>query len=413
MLTEEYSVTAGQAGGAAVAQISRVTSPPVHKSEHYGDAEFLGQQPRLIDLLPRQPIGFVLCLLGGLMAIMGLECLYAWMPELASLAVGGRLTAFDLAAPGSLGAWFSSLVLLAATVTALQIYTVRRHKMDDYHGRYRIWLWAAGCWFWLATDAAAGLHQGFQAVMTGVTGTGLLGDGAIWWVSAWFLLLAVIGSRLLVDMWTCRLSTASLISAWLCYTAAFCAHLGWLLPGGGPNHVLLRQGLQMGGDLLVLLAMGLHARFVLLDARGLLPRRAPESKGEETARRQARRGLKVVSNEENEADEQSEAQESAGDGQWRATGATKPEPQPAPRGVDPGTPVKLASPPAQAATTPAKPAPSPLGAKVSAATTGTSKDADADDSSGDPKLSKADRKALKKRLLEERLKREQRTAGKW
>jgi hypothetical protein len=40
-------------------------------------------------------------------------------------------------------------------------------------------------------------------------------------------------------------------------------------------------------------------------------------------------------------------------------------------------------------------------------------DLDPGESSGDQKLSKADRKALKKRLLEERLKREQRTAGKW
>ena len=76
------------------------------------------------------------------------------------------VAAFDLGGKGSLAAWFSSLMLLAASLVAVLVYTVRRHRMDDYRGRYRVWLWAALCWFLMATDAAASLHEGFRDLMT-------------------------------------------------------------------------------------------------------------------------------------------------------------------------------------------------------------------------------------------------------
>ena len=71
----------------------------------------------------------------------------------------------DLGNYGSLGNWFASLLLLVASLLAITIYSVRRHKVDDYRGHYHIWLWAAACWFVMATDVAASLHQGFQQVM--------------------------------------------------------------------------------------------------------------------------------------------------------------------------------------------------------------------------------------------------------
>ena len=39
------------------------------------------------------------------------------------------------------------LTLILAGLAAVLVYTVRRYKTDDYRGYYRIWLWAAMCWF--------------------------------------------------------------------------------------------------------------------------------------------------------------------------------------------------------------------------------------------------------------------------
>ena len=126
----------------------------------------------------------------------------------------------DLGNCGSLGNWFASLLLLAASLLAIIIYSVRRHKVDDYRGHYHVWLWAAACWFIMATDVAASLHQGLQQVMISATGTRIVGDGSIWWVVPALLLVGSIGSRLLIDMWSSRLSSEALILAAIAYITA-------------------------------------------------------------------------------------------------------------------------------------------------------------------------------------------------
>jgi hypothetical protein len=118
--------------------------PPLQKTDHYGDALFLQQQLRLLDLIPRRWVVLLGLLLAGVGLLAGLEFAYVWM--LDRVAAGGApLVTLDLAAKGSLGCWFSSLMLLAASATAILVYTVRRNRVDDYQGRYRIWLWAAAC----------------------------------------------------------------------------------------------------------------------------------------------------------------------------------------------------------------------------------------------------------------------------
>ena len=144
-----------------------------------------------------------------------------------------QFPAFDPAAAGSLARWFSALLLLAGTAAASAVYSVRRHKLDDYQGRYRIWAWAAACCFLAATDTAAPLHAGFSELMSGLTGTRLLGDGSIWWIAPAVLLLGAVGSRLLVDMWECRASSGAAMLAVGCYAVAIVAHCGWLAEARG------------------------------------------------------------------------------------------------------------------------------------------------------------------------------------
>ena len=131
--------------------------------------------------------------------------------------------------------------------------------------------------------------------LSALAGTRLLGDGSIWWIVPAALLLGAVGSRLLVDMWECRSSSGLAILALGCYAVAVAAHYGWL----GPHAAGAQAGLladhrcamvpdaaRMAGHLLLLTAMGWHARHVLLDAQGLLPQRQAEARtaGDEDAR---------------------------------------------------------------------------------------------------------------------------------
>jgi hypothetical protein len=241
-----------------------------HGSEHYGDALFLDEQLRLTDLVPRRLIALFLLFVTGLLMVAGMEALYAWMPNLA---------AFDVASRGGLAVWFSSTVLLLSALVAVLVYSVRRYRKDDYQGHYRVWLWAALCWFLLSIDETANLHEGFKEMMTLMTGTRLLGDGSMWWVIAYFFLLGGVGIRLLIDMRHCRLSTASMAMVALGYALAIAARLGWILPETGAKGIMFKEGAEMVGNLFLLLAMSLHARYVILDAEGLLPQ--PENHEDE------------------------------------------------------------------------------------------------------------------------------------
>ncbi len=308
----------------------------------------------------------MLLAMAGVAILAGFEASYAWMLERVARG-GAAVAALDLAIKGSLGCWFSSLMLLAAAVTAYMIYTVRRHRIDDYQGRYRIWLWAAAWWFVMATDQAASLREGFRDLMTTLTGTPLVGDGTFWWAIVYALVLGAIGSRLLMDMRSSPPSMGTLLAAAIAHAMAIADRLNIISFPDGVNEVMLRAGTEMFGNLMLLAAMILYARHVVRDAQGLLPRSQPQSDDEET--------------DEVTIDD-TEYPSSTGK-TWVKIDPPRAGPQPT----------------FQRATTPA------AGSSVSSlppASTLTSPPINR-------KLTKGERKALKERLLRERLERQRRT----
>lgn len=242
---------------------------PQRFSPHYGDPAFLDQLPRLTDLIPRAWWIYVFLGVVGLGIIGALEWLYGVADRcLAPWTTDGSVEAFDLDGEGSLAVWFSSTTLLLAAASSLVVYLVRRHRRDDYQGRYRIWLWAAGCWLLMSLDETASLHEAFKEMMVLATGQRLGGDGSLWWVMTYFFLLGGVGIRLLVDMRECLLASSVFVGAGLCYAGAVAGQLQWLFAHSGRQAVMIEEGLEMLGDWLGLMAMLLQARYVLLDAEG-------------------------------------------------------------------------------------------------------------------------------------------------
>jgi hypothetical protein len=266
------------------------------------------------------------------------------------------VAALDLGIKGSLGCWFSSLMLLIATGTAFLIYDVRRHRTDDYQGRYRIWLWAAACGFLMATDQAASLREGFRDSMIALTGTPLFDHGDFWWVIFYTLTLGAVGSRLLVDMRTCSLATGIFIGAAVVHCLAVAVRLGWMLPPIGDRDVLFFSGAEMTGNLMLVAALILFARHVVLDAEGLLPRHKQDQ-----------------DDDVEEAAEVPVRHASTSDS-WRKIDSPHPAPQPVFQRTAVTQPVAVST-------------PSPINRK----------------------LTKSEKKALKERLLRERREREGRS----
>src|SRR6185437_14927387 len=118
------------------------------------------------------------------------------------------------------------------------IYYVRRHRQDDYHARYRIWLWASAVWFLMSLDEGASLHEGFKEMMTAITGHRVLGDGSIWWIGAYLLVLGIVGIRSALDMRACRSALATMLGGGLAFAAAVITQLQWFMPQSGLRGVM-------------------------------------------------------------------------------------------------------------------------------------------------------------------------------
>jgi len=248
----------------------------------YGEAVRMERQTRVTDFIPRSYGGLALWFVLGASLIAGLEALYFYMPRLLMTAADGRIAAFDLGADGSLAAWYSSLLLQTAAAAALVVYSIRKHRASDYHARYRIWIVAACCWFVMSIDVAASLHEGFQGLLISLTGERGFGDGSIWWIGAYTVVLGIVGLRLVLDMKECRLSTTLFLLTGGCYVAAVVAQLGFVPLESRVYGVMLAEGLKMAGHLLLLSSMAVHARYVFLEAKGEIAARTAKPKKEKT-----------------------------------------------------------------------------------------------------------------------------------
>jgi hypothetical protein len=237
-------------------------------ARRYRETALVDSQPRLTELLPRRLVTLAFFLAAGLLAVAGLESLYFYMPAWAEHTTDGRIEAFDLDGEGSLAVWFSSVTLLAAAAVAAVIYRVRRQRTDDYTGRYRVWPWAALCCLVMSLDETASLHEGFKELMSHATGTRLVGDGSLWWVLAYGLVLGLLGACVLLEVRDSKATVSFLALTAAAWGVAIVAQLGWLLPESGARGVMVEEGCEMVGNLLLVMALAVYARHVILEAEG-------------------------------------------------------------------------------------------------------------------------------------------------
>lgn len=238
----------------------------------------IDHQARVTDLVPQRYGILALLLAGGLAVVAGLEAAYLWLPELSEMTGHSRLVALDLTSDAAFANWFSSLLLGLAALTALIVFSVRRHRKDDYHGRYRVWLWAAALWMIMGVDEGASLHEGLTEIASHFSGDRALVGSSIWWVAAYGLLFAGIGTRLFLEMRSCRVSSTSLIAAVACYVVAVVAKLGVVPVLHGVYAAMAEEGCEMVGNVLLLFSMAVHARYTILDAQGSIAPKAKKAK---------------------------------------------------------------------------------------------------------------------------------------
>ncbi len=168
--------------------------------------------PRTLDIIPTRLRFHFLLLLVGAASIGALLALQVCSPRLGQWIGQGRIDAFNLAGRGTVATWFSSMLLALAGILAVMVYTIRRHRRDDYRGHYRILaLGRAG----LVRDEPRCDRRSSprpRFALTTASGTPLYGDGEIWWMIPYGFFFGGIGIRLLLDMRPSPLSTGALLA---------------------------------------------------------------------------------------------------------------------------------------------------------------------------------------------------------
>ena len=101
--------------------------------------------------------------------------------------------------------------------------------VDDYHGRYRVWIWTAIACLLVSlgeTDEACLFRsKGCAAVRPAWSGV----SESIVWPTVVGTLLAVAGVRLLVEVWRCRGAVAPLLTSSVAFLVSAATNNGWLI----------------------------------------------------------------------------------------------------------------------------------------------------------------------------------------
>ncbi|MBP90938.1 MAG: hypothetical protein CMJ64_30210 [Planctomycetaceae bacterium] len=234
----------------------------------YSDAALVQYQPRVSCVIPKRIWGMLAVLLAGGAAISGIELLYAKVLPLATPESVVSLVMLDLTTTGSLASWFATLTLFLGTLGCVLVYSIRRHRLDDYRGRYGVWLWA-GVAFWVASfDAATHAHQALVPLLVGFTGTRLLADGAIWGSIVLAVLFGSVMIRLAFEVWSCRTATSFVTLAAISYVAsAVFTHHQPLHNSVAMSEVITSTTL-LSAHFSLLYAVLVFARHVYLEAQG-------------------------------------------------------------------------------------------------------------------------------------------------
>ncbi|MDP1563897.1 MAG: hypothetical protein Q8M16_21155 [Pirellulaceae bacterium] len=112
--------------------------------KRYQTGTVLSSQPALLDLLPKSRwlnavyvVGALAIAIGFLLFPLNLERDGSFWVTLLS-----RVEWWSIEQPGSLGQMFLLVISLFNAGLCYQIYHLRRHRSDDYHGAYQVWKWA-------------------------------------------------------------------------------------------------------------------------------------------------------------------------------------------------------------------------------------------------------------------------------
>lgn len=291
------------------------------RGRRYSAQALLERRVRVVDLIPIHWTSVAAYYLLGVVLIGLLATLHYYAAE--------RLTFANLTSVNSLGGWLAIIAFWTAAQGALVIYRIRRHRIDDYRGRYHVWLWSVALLGLAGIDLLVDFRTPLGQWIEATSGRQFadLENG-------WALLVASVfyGLAMLRIVWEVRASRGALAVALLSMTAlgTFVASKANLILW--PEQLdpqLATCVLYLSGVCMLSMMLTQYARFVWMDAIGLIVPKAvaeTEEQAEEEKKpaKSGRRRPTIVKKEAEAAAE--EASDEDADSGWFSWGRKKAKP---------------------------------------------------------------------------------------
>ncbi len=236
-------------------------------AQAYSKAAHEARKRQVHTLFPFSRLAIVLYIGACLIAVGGCLGLHVTAASLAPLLGAEAVVALRLEAPASLGRWLASTLLGLTAATAVFIYTLRRHRLDDYHGRYRVWILAAAVCLTLSLAESTRLLELGRAVARLATEWGHLRFEIVW-PAAIGLLGTALGIRLALEMRRCTAALMMLGIATLGFATAAAVYWQWPVAVEPSVAPLSSRGSWLIGYVFVLATFVVYGRQIQLDVAG-------------------------------------------------------------------------------------------------------------------------------------------------
>ena len=168
--------------------------------------------------------------------------------------------------PDSFGRWFTCVTRIVAAGAALLIYQLRRYRIDDYEGHYRLWRIVLLVMLVASLDAVVSITDWLGAVLDMTLGQRVAMRGADWLRLLVTFGGTVLAMRLVAEVRRCRWSLATMIAAWG-VMAVPVGHAWNLFSAKTPLGWSLVTAAPLIADTLLLISLGGYLRSLYREVR--------------------------------------------------------------------------------------------------------------------------------------------------
>jgi len=258
------------ASSAATRTTSSESSIEPGDTPRYGAGANIENHPQVTSFVPRRFRTLSLLALAGLIAGVAAELTAHFAGPLSELVKVVSPAEIVEVFSNKLVAWTSAtLLLLTAGYTRL-IFSLRRHRVDDYRGRYRVWRTAGWAAILLSLNSVLGGHELVARCLGNLVDWQMLPGHAGWWLAPATLIGGWLLFKLLVDARECRGALTSYFLAVACLIVAGVHSAGWSPAWAAEWPGMLSRSLPLLGYTFLLVGSLLFARYVILDVQGLI-----------------------------------------------------------------------------------------------------------------------------------------------